>query len=162
MLAFNWPFTYFFLHLVSNLLACLSAVNNFKVSPEFQLFCHWFSFYVQHSTKEIHLSLPDMYAWPSLYLCTHSTIVPAFFDMIQIFPQQRAGNSSSILVVIEDLCRNGPTHIEIQDPLILLYARPQIWHTVWFAKSSQTLCSLGCGWWLMLICYERIILLTGW
>ena len=24
------------------------------------------------------------------------------------------------------------------------------------------LCSLACGWWLVLICYERIVLLTGW
>ena len=83
---------------MSNLLACLSEVTNFKVSPEFQLFCHWFSFYVQHSTKEIHLSLLDMYAWPCLYLCTHSTIVPLFFDMIQIFLQQCVGNSPSVLI----------------------------------------------------------------
>jgi len=23
-------------------------------------------------------------------------------------------------------------------------------------------CSLGCGWWLVLICYERKVLLIGW
>ena len=34
------------------------------------------------------------------------------------------------------------------------------WHAATFGR--QSLCLLCCGWWLVLICYERIILLTGW
>jgi len=28
--------------------------------------------------------------------------------------------------------------------------------------SRATLCSLGCGWWLVLICYKKTVLLIGW
>jgi len=27
---------------------------------------------------------------------------------------------------------------------------------------THTLCSAGCGWWLVLICYEKKVLLVGW
>jgi len=33
---------------------------------------------------------------------------------------------------------------------------------MWFGKEKTSLCSLGCAWWLVLICYERKILLAGW
>jgi len=29
-------------------------------------------------------------------------------------------------------------------------------------RCRQTTCSVGCGWWLVLICYERKVLLAGW
>ena len=93
----------FSLQPVSILLACLSIVNNFKVSPEFYLFCHWwFSFYVQHCTKEIHLSLLDMYAWLSLYLCTYSTIIPAFIYFI--WSKYSRSNARGIHLVLKYNC----------------------------------------------------------
>jgi len=31
-----------------------------------------------------------------------------------------------------------------------------------FLNSPNPLCSAGCGWWLVLICCERKVLLAGW
>jgi len=29
-------------------------------------------------------------------------------------------------------------------------------------QENVSLCSFDCGWWLVLICYERTVFLTGW
>ena len=61
----------------------------------------------------------------------------------------------------EWICVPGPTN-QVICPAACTFLQEERCGLICLFLDALMLCSLGCGWWLVLIYYERTVLLTGW